>query len=238
MFMGPRHWFQGMNSASLWSLAGRYENPIPPRCLAPIDFLKIPALILLRLQEKMLFVLICCVRKNSFGIRGKILLRLRGKILFVLEERFCCACKEKFCWVGVMNCACLSALLLPQSPGSAHILELRHNVPRTWNRKRQSINHLSISIRQPPEVKRQVVIDFYSIDRRRRKHPNVPWTWGVLCTHWAITCRKSNINFTVIPNGTSRFINRAPELEQSSGIIQKLGIKALTKPETKKGIRT
>jgi hypothetical protein len=33
-----------MNSASLRSLAGRYENPIPPQCLAPIDFLKIPAL--------------------------------------------------------------------------------------------------------------------------------------------------------------------------------------------------
>jgi hypothetical protein len=32
-----------MNSASLYSLAGRYENPIPPRCLCPIDFLKIPA---------------------------------------------------------------------------------------------------------------------------------------------------------------------------------------------------
>jgi hypothetical protein len=32
-----------MNSASLCSQAGRYENPIPPRCLAPIDFLKIPA---------------------------------------------------------------------------------------------------------------------------------------------------------------------------------------------------
>jgi hypothetical protein len=29
---------------SLCSLAGRYENPILPRCLAPIDFLKIPAL--------------------------------------------------------------------------------------------------------------------------------------------------------------------------------------------------
>ncbi len=43
MFMGPRNWCQGMNSASLCSLAGRYENPIPPRCLAPIDFLKIPA---------------------------------------------------------------------------------------------------------------------------------------------------------------------------------------------------
>ncbi len=32
-----------MNSASLCSLAGRYENHIPPRCLAPIDFLKISA---------------------------------------------------------------------------------------------------------------------------------------------------------------------------------------------------
>ncbi len=44
MFMGPRNWYQGMNSASLCSLAGRYENPIPPQCLAPIVFLKIPAL--------------------------------------------------------------------------------------------------------------------------------------------------------------------------------------------------
>ncbi len=42
---GPRNWFQGMNSASLiCSLAGRYDNPIPPRFLAPMDFLKIPAL--------------------------------------------------------------------------------------------------------------------------------------------------------------------------------------------------
>ncbi len=24
-------------------MAGRYDNPIPTRCLAPIDFLKIPA---------------------------------------------------------------------------------------------------------------------------------------------------------------------------------------------------
>ncbi len=44
MFIGPRNRFQGMNSASLCSLAGRYDNPIPPRFLAPIDFLKIPAL--------------------------------------------------------------------------------------------------------------------------------------------------------------------------------------------------
>jgi hypothetical protein len=42
--MGPWNWFQGMNSASLCSLARRYKNPIPPRCLATIDFLKIPAL--------------------------------------------------------------------------------------------------------------------------------------------------------------------------------------------------
>ncbi len=32
--------FQGMNSASLSSLAGRYDNPLPPRFLAPIDSLK------------------------------------------------------------------------------------------------------------------------------------------------------------------------------------------------------
>ncbi len=57
MFMGPRNWCQGMNSASLCSLAGRYENPIPPRCLAPIDFLKIPALTekLLRIRFLSLF---------------------------------------------------------------------------------------------------------------------------------------------------------------------------------------
>jgi hypothetical protein len=41
--MEPRNRFQGINSASLCSLAGRYDNPIPPRCLAPIDSLKIPA---------------------------------------------------------------------------------------------------------------------------------------------------------------------------------------------------
>jgi hypothetical protein len=41
--MEPRNRFQGMNSASLCSLVGRYDNPIPPRFLAPIDCLKIPA---------------------------------------------------------------------------------------------------------------------------------------------------------------------------------------------------
>ncbi len=41
--MEPGNRYQGMNSASLCSLAGRYDNPIPPRSLAPIDSLKIPA---------------------------------------------------------------------------------------------------------------------------------------------------------------------------------------------------
>jgi hypothetical protein len=41
--MDPRNRFQGMNSASLCSLAVRYNNPIPPRFMAPIDCLKIPA---------------------------------------------------------------------------------------------------------------------------------------------------------------------------------------------------
>ncbi len=94
----------------------------------------------MRLQGKILLVLeerYCCAckekfcwcqridtvalaKKNSVGIRGKILLRLQGKILLVLEERyvllslqgklllvpyrvpvleerFCCACEEKLC---------------------------------------------------------------------------------------------------------------------------------------------
>jgi hypothetical protein len=41
--MEPRNRCQGINSASLCRLAGRYDNPIPSRCLAPIEFLKIPA---------------------------------------------------------------------------------------------------------------------------------------------------------------------------------------------------
>ncbi len=40
---GPGIDSQGINSASLCILAGQYDNPIPPRFLGPIDFLKIPA---------------------------------------------------------------------------------------------------------------------------------------------------------------------------------------------------
>jgi hypothetical protein len=42
MFMEPRNRFQGMNSVCLCSLAGRYDDPIPTRFLAPIDCLKVP----------------------------------------------------------------------------------------------------------------------------------------------------------------------------------------------------
>jgi hypothetical protein len=42
--MEPRNRFQGMNSASLCSLAGRYDNPMPTQFLVPIDCLKIPSL--------------------------------------------------------------------------------------------------------------------------------------------------------------------------------------------------
>jgi hypothetical protein len=41
--MEPRNRFQGMNSASLCSLAGRYDNPIPPRFQPPETLYKIPA---------------------------------------------------------------------------------------------------------------------------------------------------------------------------------------------------
>jgi hypothetical protein len=41
----PKNQFQGTNSASLWNLVGRYDNLIPTRFLAPIDCLKIPALV-------------------------------------------------------------------------------------------------------------------------------------------------------------------------------------------------
>ncbi len=44
--MEPRNRFQGMNSPSLCSLASRYDSPIPPRLLAPINSLEIPAQVL------------------------------------------------------------------------------------------------------------------------------------------------------------------------------------------------
>jgi hypothetical protein len=45
-FMEPKNRFQRINYASLCSLAGRYDNPIPTRFPAPVDCLKIPAQLL------------------------------------------------------------------------------------------------------------------------------------------------------------------------------------------------
>jgi hypothetical protein len=52
-FMGPMNRFQGIDSASLCSLAGRYHNPIHNWFLVLIDCLKIPALVNTS-QEKIL----------------------------------------------------------------------------------------------------------------------------------------------------------------------------------------
>jgi hypothetical protein len=65
--MEPRNRFQGMNSASLCSLAGRYDNLIPTRILAPLDCLKIP------------------IRNRSQIHERTILLRFLGIILRVLR---------------------------------------------------------------------------------------------------------------------------------------------------------
>ncbi len=42
IFKEPKNCIRGINSASLCSLEGQYDNPIPSRFLAPIDCLKIP----------------------------------------------------------------------------------------------------------------------------------------------------------------------------------------------------
>ncbi len=44
-FKEPNNRFQGTDSARLCRLAARYDKPIPTRFLAPIDCLKIPALV-------------------------------------------------------------------------------------------------------------------------------------------------------------------------------------------------
>jgi hypothetical protein len=49
--MEPMNRFQGINSASLCSLAGRYDVPIPTRCLAPIDLSKNSSSVLVPWRE-------------------------------------------------------------------------------------------------------------------------------------------------------------------------------------------
>jgi hypothetical protein len=79
--MEPRNRFQGMNSAKLCSLAVRYDNPIPTRCLAPIYCLKIPALLLfgfLRFLERLrVFLIIFFFSIQSRKLRIGFLYKLR-----------------------------------------------------------------------------------------------------------------------------------------------------------------
>ncbi len=57
-FNDPRNQFQGISSANLCSLAGRYDNPIP----TSIDCLKIPALDMNNLWIPITFrTLLCCI---------------------------------------------------------------------------------------------------------------------------------------------------------------------------------
>jgi hypothetical protein len=73
--MVPRNRFQGMNSASL---AGRYDKPIPPRFLAPIDCLdrlKIPALAFLSVE----------IQYGGLEKRKKQYPKRYGKAIFVLN---------------------------------------------------------------------------------------------------------------------------------------------------------
>ncbi len=85
--MEPRNQFQGIDSASLCSLAGRNDNPIPSRFLALIDCSKIPAQISvenlelwIKLNILGLYVILGLVLKKTY--RGDYLLQ----IYFVLSE--------------------------------------------------------------------------------------------------------------------------------------------------------
>jgi hypothetical protein len=65
--MEPGNRFQGMNSASLRSLAGRYDNPIPFRFLGPKDCLKIPAQLEVQFLSITTFISISFCGLNLFA---------------------------------------------------------------------------------------------------------------------------------------------------------------------------
>ncbi len=70
----PRNRFQGINSTSLWSLAGRNNNPVLTRFLAPIDCLKIPALLQLYrvfTRRNIFLVLVHCKEKCIVSMKRK-----------------------------------------------------------------------------------------------------------------------------------------------------------------------
>ncbi len=91
--MEPRYRFQGMNSASLCSLAGRYDNPIPTRCLDPIDFLKIPALYWVRRYAGSIDCILLYNVHCTYCIvqRGKDIIDIHmGSIYFAFDTELSC----------------------------------------------------------------------------------------------------------------------------------------------------
>ncbi len=94
--MEPENRFQGKNSASLCSLAGRYDNPIPIRFLAPIDCLKIsaqddsqPGGIDSWAPETFTNTCMLCkaIRHKIFGIRKIFFIKLLRKLIFFYKSK-------------------------------------------------------------------------------------------------------------------------------------------------------
>ncbi len=81
-FMEPRNRFQGINSASLCSPAGRYDNPIPTRFLAPIECLKIPA------QVKYSIIMSQIGKGKGGGVRP-VFIHFSGLIISPLMYAWC-----------------------------------------------------------------------------------------------------------------------------------------------------
>jgi hypothetical protein len=70
-------WSPGIDSASLWSLAGRYDYPIPTRLLVPIDCSKIPA------RKRFLYV-------NKTTLAKQILIELLLRLLEIVRHFLSC----------------------------------------------------------------------------------------------------------------------------------------------------
>jgi hypothetical protein len=92
-----------MNSASLFSLAGRCDNPIPPRFLAPRDFLKIPAQATLRGGMRSL--------ESILGLlKG---LKIRALLLRHVDGRMAVEPIKKTCKLGVGHFQYLASTFVP-----------------------------------------------------------------------------------------------------------------------------